>query len=196
MVELECEPLVATTLRDGRAMTIRPLDEADRGALLAFGRALPHTDLLHLEDDFTNPETIARLVNARFAENWRQLVASIDDQMIGYSVVRRLPGWMQHVADVGLIISAGWRRLGVGTALAQSICDAARDLRVDKLIVEMLEEQSAGRAIFERLGFQVEGTFGCHVRDREGQCHNLIVMAYHAHRDPLPLAGGYDLMSS
>jgi L-amino acid N-acyltransferase YncA len=183
MVELEREPLARTMVRDGLVVTIRPLDEDDCAKLLAFGQALPHTDLLHLEDDFTNPEIIARLVNARLAENWRQLVASIDDQIIGYSVVRRLPGWMKHVADVGLIVDAQWRRHGLGTALAQSICDAARDLRVDKLIVEMLEEQSAGRAIFERLGFEVEGTFGCHVRDRKGQCHNLIVMAYHAQRD-------------
>jgi RimJ/RimL family protein N-acetyltransferase len=179
MVELEREPLMATVLRDGRVVTIRPLGEEDRAALLAFGRALPHTDLLHLEDDFTNPETIARLVNARFAVNWRQLVVSVDDVIVGYSVVRRLPGWMKHVAEIGLIVSAGWRRDGLGTVLAHSICDAARELESDKLVVEMLEEQSAGRAIFERLGFQVEGTFGCHVRDRQGQCHNLIVMANH-----------------
>jgi L-amino acid N-acyltransferase YncA len=179
MVELERESFATTRLRDGRVVTIRPLDEEDHAALLAFGRALPHTDLLHLEDDFTNPEIITRFINARFAENWRQLVASIDDQIIGYSVVRRLPGWMKHVAEVGLIVSAGWRRHALGAALAQAICDAAHDLQVDKLVVEMLEEQCAGRAIFERLGFQVEGTFGCHVRDRLGQCHNLILMACH-----------------
>jgi L-amino acid N-acyltransferase YncA len=190
MVELECEPLVPTLLRDGRAVVIRPLDEDDYPRLLAFGRALPRTDLLRLEDDFTNPDIVARLVNARFAENWRQLVASIDDQIIGYSVVRRLSGWMKHVADVGLIVDAGWRRHGLGTALAQSICGAARDLRADKLIVEMLEEQSAGRAIFERLGFRIEGTFGCHVRDREGRCYNLIVMGYYADRARLPFENG------
>jgi L-amino acid N-acyltransferase YncA len=196
MVELEREPAVTTLLRDGQVVTIRPIDEADRTALLAFGRALPHADLLHLEDDFTNPEIITRLVNARFAENWRQLVASIDDRIIGYSVVRRQPGWMKHVAGIGLVVGAGWRHLGLGTALAETICDAARDLHVEKLIVEMLEEQSAGRAIFEGLGFRVEGSFGCHVRDREGQCHNLIIMAHHAHHDPPPVRGGYDLMSS
>jgi RimJ/RimL family protein N-acetyltransferase len=196
MIEMEREPFATATLCGGQVVTIRSLDEDDCARLLAFGRALSHTDLLHLEDDFTQPEIIARLINARFAENWRQLVASIDDQIIGYSVVRRLPGWMKHVADVGLIVGADWRRHGLGTALAESICDAARDLQVDKLIVEMLEEQSAGRAIFERLGFRVEGTFGCHVRDREGQCHNLIVMAYHAHPDPLPSRGSYDLISS
>jgi L-amino acid N-acyltransferase YncA len=179
MVELERESVMATALRDGRVVTIRPLGEEDRAALLAFGRALPHPDLLHLEDDFTTLETIARLVNARFAENWRQLVVTIGDLIIGYSVVRRLPGWSKHVAEIGLIVSAGWRRCGLGTTLAQAICDAARELQVDKLVVEMLEEQCAGRAIFGRLGFQVEGTFGCHVRDRQGQCHNLIVMACH-----------------
>jgi RimJ/RimL family protein N-acetyltransferase len=185
MVKLECVPFERATLRDGQVATIRPLNEDDCARLLAFGRGLPRTDLFHLEDDFTNPEIIVRLVNARFAENWRQLVVSIDDQIVGYSVVRRLPGWMKHVAEVGLIVGAGWRRHGLGTALARSICDAAGDLRVDKLIVEMIEEQSAGRAIFERLGFRVEGTLVCHVRDRQSQCHNLIVMAYHAHSDYL-----------
>jgi hypothetical protein len=43
----------------------------------------------------------------------------------------------------------------------------------------MVEEQSAARAICERLGFQLEGRFGCHVRDRQGRCHNLVVRAFH-----------------
>jgi ribosomal protein S18 acetylase RimI-like enzyme len=179
MVELERERFAATVLRDGRLVTIRPLDESDCAALLAFGRALPHDDLLFLQDDFASPETIARLVNARFAEHWRQLIASIGDMIIGYTAVRRLPGWSSHVADIGLIVSAGWRRYGLGTALAQAIFDVACDLAAEKLIVEMLETQMAGQAIFERLGFRVEGTLSSHACDREGQRHNLIVMAHH-----------------
>jgi ribosomal protein S18 acetylase RimI-like enzyme len=178
MFELEREPFATSVLRDGRAVMIRPLDEVDRPALLAFGRALPHGDLLYLEDDLASPELVERLVNAHFAENWRQFVAATGDLIIGYAAVRRLPGWSSHVADIGLIVSAGWRRLGVGTALAQTIFDAARELQAAKLIVEMLEEQCAGRAIFERLGFGVEGTFVKHARDRYDQRHNLIVMAY------------------
>jgi ribosomal protein S18 acetylase RimI-like enzyme len=166
-------------LRDGRVVAIRPLDEADRSALLAFGRALPQDDLLYLETDFASPEMIARLVNACCAENWRQLVASVDDQIIGYGAVRRQPGWSSHVGDISLLVSAGWRRYGLGTALAQAIVDAARNLQLDKLIVEMLETQTAGRAIFDRLGFQVEGRFGHHARDRQGQRHALVVMAYY-----------------
>lgn len=177
MVELEREAYIHSALRDGRVVTIRPLDELDRRALLAFGRALPQGDLQYLEHDLTSPEMIARLINARFAENWRQIVAVAGDQIIGYAALRRLPGWSCHVANINLIVSAGWRRYGLGSALAQSLLEAAHELQIDKLTVEMLETQRASRAIFERLGFHIEGQLSGHACDRQGQRHTLIVMA-------------------
>jgi RimJ/RimL family protein N-acetyltransferase len=120
-------------------LTIRPLDELDRPALLAFGRALPYGDLLYLADD--------------------------------------LPGWSRHVAGINLIVSAGWRRNGLGTALAQALVETGLDLQIDKLIVEIIETKRAGRAIFDRLGFQIEGQFSSHACDRQGRRHTLIVMA-------------------
>jgi RimJ/RimL family protein N-acetyltransferase len=166
-------------LQDGRVISIRPLDEGDYTALLAFGAALPQDDLLYLENDFQSPDIIRRLVNAAAAENWRQIVALADGAIVGYSAVRRLSGWSSHVADIHLTVSDGWRRSGLGTAMAQAVFDAARDLGVSKVIVEMMERQNAGRAIFERLGFRVEGTLNQHARDRHGQRHNLLILAYH-----------------
>jgi RimJ/RimL family protein N-acetyltransferase len=171
------EPIVL--LQDGRAVTVRPLAESDRAALLHFGAALHEDDWMYLEDDLRNPDIITRLVNASGAENWRQIIALNDGIIVGYSALRRLPGWSSHVGDIQLVVGDGWRRTGLGTALAQAIFDAARDLAVDKLIVEMLSEHIAGRAIFRRLGFRVEGTFTDHARDRGGQKHDLIVLAYH-----------------
>jgi GNAT superfamily N-acetyltransferase len=154
MVERDGKPLAATVLGDEQILVIRPLGEEDQAALFAFGAALPPDDLLYLEDDFQNSEIITRLINACLAENWRQIVAMAGDAIVGYSAVRRLPGWSNHAADVIVLIDAHWRRSGLGTALVQGIFDAARDLGVNKVIVEMLEEQQAGRAIFERLGFR------------------------------------------
>jgi ribosomal protein S18 acetylase RimI-like enzyme len=167
-------------LRQGSTITIRPLSDADRAPLLEFGRALPQDDWLYLEDDLRNPDIIMRLVNAYQAENWRQLVA-VDEQgkIAGYSAVRRLHGWSSHVADIQLIISEAWRRHGLGTWLAKSIFHAARDLGAAKVIVEILEEQTAGQAIFVRMGFHFEGRLIDHVRDRTGGKHNLVTLAYH-----------------
>ena len=166
-------------LRHGSDVIIRRLLEEDRVALLAFGAGLPEDDRLYLEDDLQSQEIITRLVNAHAAENWRQIVALEGERIVGYGAVRQLSGWSSHVADIQLIISADLRREGLGTIMAQAIFDVARELGVAKVIVEMLEEQSFGRAIFERLGFRVEGTLSQHVRDRDGQQHNLLVLAYH-----------------
>jgi ribosomal protein S18 acetylase RimI-like enzyme len=170
----------SVVLRQGGTITIRSLMESDRSTLLEFGQGLPQDDWLYLENDLRNPDIIARLVNAHQAENWRQIVAVDENSLIvGYSAVRRLPGWSSHVADIQLIIAQEWRRLGLGTALARSIFDAARDLGAAKIIVEILEEQTAGQAIFVRMGFHFEGRLADHVRDRTGGRHNLVLLAYH-----------------
>ena len=179
MIDQRSEAFSKTVLRDGRTVIIRRLFEGDRAALLAFGAGLPEDDRLYLEDDLQSLEIITRLVNAAAAENWRQIVALEGERIIGYGAVRRLPGWSSHVADIQLLISADWRGEGLGTIMAQAIFDAARELRAAKVIVEIVEEQSHGRAIFERLGFRVEGALSGHVRDRHGQQHNLLVLAYH-----------------
>lgn len=174
------EAPTAVTLRDGKCVTIRPLAECDGPALLAFGKGLPVDDWQYLEDDLQRPEIITRLVNAHLAENWRQLVAvAPDGAIVGYAAVRRLPGWSSHVGDIQLIVSESYRRSGLGTALADAIFDAARELGVAKVIVEVMERQTGGAAIFQRLGFQIEGSFTDHARDRFGKHHNLLVLAYH-----------------
>lgn len=183
MMKQEIAPAQSVILHDGRVVTIRLLGEHDQAALLGFGSTLPQDDWQYLPEDLQNPDIITRLVNAHAAANWRQIVAVAGDgAIVGYSSVRLLPGWSNHVADIRLIVGCAYRRSGLGTALAPAIFDAARDLGVSKVIVEMLAEQTSGQAIFERLGFHVEGRLSEHARDRFGNRHDLLIMAYHVQR--------------
>ena len=166
------------TVQD-RMVTIRSLEEHDHDALLAFGHTLPQDDWLYLRHDLQDPRTVARLATAHAAENWRQIVAVVDDEVVGYANVRLLPGWSDHVGDIHLSVSQEWRRSGVGTVLAQTIIDAASGLGLAKVIVEVIEKQHAGQAIFERLGFQVEGLLHNHMRDHNGETHNLVILAFY-----------------
>lgn len=178
------EASTAKTLRDGRTVTIRPITEADRPALQSFGSTLPTNDSLYLEDDFQSPDIIARLTNAAAAEHWRQFVAeAADGTIVGYTSVRRLPGWSNHVADIYLVVAGGWRHAGLGAALAGTIFAAARDLEAAKVIVQMLDDQVDGRDIFLHLGFEVEGTLRKHAHDRNGQVHDLLILSYHIDQD-------------
>ncbi|WP_129627067.1 GNAT family N-acetyltransferase [Candidatus Oscillochloris fontis] len=172
----EAESRVA--LKDGRTITIRPLMDQDRVALISFGLGLPKNDLLYLEDDFQNPEIISRLINANAAENWRQIVAvTDDDSIVAYTAALRMPGWSYHVANVRLIVDRAWRRSGLGMAMAQTIVEVARENGATKVTVEMLAAQTAGQAIFRRLGFVVEGQLARHAIDRDGNLHDIVLMS-------------------
>jgi hypothetical protein len=144
-------------LRDGRRVCLRPLTPIDGPALLAFGRALPYDDDQPITDDWRNPEIINWLINATLLEHWRQLVATSGDIIVGYGAALRLPGWSDHVAEIYLIVSRGWRHAGLDAVLAPLLLDAARDLGATKAIVELLSQQPE-QFIFERLGFRAEGT--------------------------------------
>lgn len=165
-------------LKDGRSVTIRPLQESDRASMMTFGASLPKNDLQYLEDDFNSPEIIGRLVNAAQAENWRQVVAITDvDQIVAYGAALQLPGWSHHVADIRLIVLPEWRRSGLGVQMAQAIVEAARELGVSKVTVDMLAAQTAGQAIFGRLGFAVEGQLARHASDRDGNLQDVVIMS-------------------
>jgi RimJ/RimL family protein N-acetyltransferase len=133
---------------------------------------------MYLEDDFTHPEIIARLANASYAENWRQIVAATDSgEIVGYTAALRMPGWSNHVANIRLIVQPSYRRSGLGMQLAQAIVDAARDLGATKVTVDMLAALTAGQAIFSRLGFAVEGQLARHAIDRDGNLHDIVIMS-------------------
>ncbi len=168
----------AIALRDGRAVAIRALAASDNSALQAFGQALPDDEWLYLQHDLRNHESVNRLVGARDAEHWRQIVGvDAEGQVAAYGAVQLLPGRSSHVADIQMIVGGNWRRSGLGTALAHRLVYEARALGATKVIVDMVDTQDAGRSIFERLGFREEGRLISHARGRDGNWYNLLVLA-------------------
>jgi ribosomal protein S18 acetylase RimI-like enzyme len=163
---------------DGSQVVIRRLREEDLDGLLAFGAALPKDDWLYLDIDLQTQATIIRLINAVEARNWRQLVAVDGSQIVGYANVRQLPGWKRHVGDIALVVRDDYRHRGVGSALAAALLDAAAEMSLDKLIVEVVEEQDAGQLIFKRIGFSTEGRLVNHAVDYLEHPRNLVLLSY------------------
>jgi ribosomal protein S18 acetylase RimI-like enzyme len=51
-----------------------------------------------------------------------------------------------------------------------------------KLVVEVDAEQGAALALFTHLGFSGEALLENHIRDRQGQLRDLMVLAHHVDR--------------
>ena len=62
--------------------------------------------------------------------------------------------------------------------LAAEIFDLARSIGLKKVTAQMTTEQTAARAAFERLGFQVEAMLSDWVEDRRGRSRDLLIMSY------------------
>ena len=146
-------------------------------ALLAFFGSLPDGDLTFIKEDVVDPDVVRSWTTG---ENQGSRWISLDDgQVSGYVAVQRLPGWSDHVGDVRLVVAPGARGTGVGRDLARHALVYAVEAGMTKLVVEVVAEQGAALALFTGLGFTGEALLRDHIRGRDGQLRDLMVLAHH-----------------
>jgi len=95
-------------------------------------------------------------------------VAETDGSIIGrLSIARDVHPASDHVADVGLMVDRGHRRLGAGTALMVEAERWARQVGVRKLELHVFPYNEAAIALYEGLGYEREGFRRRHYRRGE-----------------------------
>ena len=80
------------------------------------------------------------------------------------------------VADLGMLVAAGWRGRGVGTALLAEAVRRAREAGAHKVALQVWPHNAAAIALYERFGFQREGYLTRHYRRRSGELWDAVVM--------------------
>ena len=80
------------------------------------------------------------------------------------------------VADLGMLVAAGWRGRGVGTALLDEAVRRAREAGAHKIALQVWPHNTAAIALYERFGFQREGYLRRHYRRRSGELWDAVVM--------------------
>jgi ribosomal protein S18 acetylase RimI-like enzyme len=159
-------------------------------ALVRFFAALPEGDRTFIKEDVTDPDVV-RSWTAEDAggRRWLALTGAegdtdreADREVVAYLAVRRLPGWSDHVGEVRLVVGPAARGTGLGRRLARHALAQAVESGLSKLVVEVVAEQGAALALFTDLGFSGEALLEEHIRDREGQLRDLLVLAHHVGR--------------
>jgi RimJ/RimL family protein N-acetyltransferase len=82
-----------------------------------------------------------------------------------------------HVADLGLMVAAGWRRRGIGRALLAQAVDWARESGIRKLELHVFPHNEPAIALYESFGFEREGYRRAHYRRGTGYV-DAVLMAY------------------
>ncbi len=98
--------------------------------------------------------------------------------MVGYSTIHQDDlEWTQHVADLRVAIATTERGSGLGRLLIREGFNVALSLNVSRVTAHMTTDQIASRNLFQELGFQNEALLKDHVCDKNGDHHDLLIMA-------------------
>jgi len=104
-------------------------------------------------------------------------VAESPEGIVGrLSIARDAHPASRHVADLGLMVAAPYRRRGIGTALLGAAVQWAREVGVRKLELHVFPYNQAAISLYERFGFRQEGYRREHYR-RENGYVDAILMA-------------------
>jgi ribosomal protein S18 acetylase RimI-like enzyme len=164
--------------------TIRELTPSDADHLVEFFAALSEEDRTFIREDLSD-EAATRSLAAQGGLRWVAVGDVSADGLPadaavieGYSAVIRLPGWSDHVGELRLVTRPTRRRAGLGRALAQHALIGALRAGMRKVVVELAVDQEYAIAMFSGLGFTGEALLRDHIRDRNGQLRDLVVLAH------------------
>ena len=108
-------------------------------------------------------------------------VAERDGSIVGRLSLGRDPHpASRHVADLGLMVAASFRRHGIGRALLQQSVEWAREVGIRKLELHVFPHNEGAIALYEGFGFRREGYRQAHYR-RGRDYVDAILMAYDVH---------------
>jgi len=105
------------------------------------------------------------------ADSVYTLVGVIDEQLVGMVTVVTYPNRprRRHVGTIAICVHGDWQGKGVGGAMMRAILDLADNwLNLTRLELEVYADNEAAIRLYERFGFEVEGTLRQHAfRDGE-----------------------------
>jgi ribosomal protein S18 acetylase RimI-like enzyme len=158
------------------APVIVRLERAQLDAVRAFVGGLPDEDMTFIKEDVRDPSVVEGWCAA--GDRARRLVAIDGDRIIGLVSVIPLHGWSAHVGEMRLVVDAQARRQGLGRKLASRALGEAADLGLEKVVVEVVAEQEHAIGMLNDLGFRAEALLERHIRDRDGDVRDLLVLAH------------------
>lgn len=157
---------------------VRPMTDQDGGVLMEFARGLPAHDTLYMRRDITRQTGVDMWIKDLKAGVIYSLLAEDEHGVVGYSTVNLNElEWTRHVADLRVATAARARGCGLGRLLAREAFNIALALGIEKLFARMTPDQEGARILFQELGFQPEALLRDHVKDRDGNYHDLLLKA-------------------
>jgi len=155
------------TLRDGSAVTIRPIRPEDEPLLVAFHRTLSQESVylryFHMMS-LSARTAHERLIRICFTDYAREMAlvadrrdpASGEHAVLAVARLSRIHG--RNQAEFSMLVSDPHQHQGLGTELLRLLLEIGRDEGLERVTAEVLHENRAMQRVCEKLGFRLRPT--------------------------------------
>jgi len=165
-------------LKDGTGVTLRLTREDDEQKILEMFQRFSEEDCWFLDEDVTD----RKLINSRIKEinrdRFKSIVAQIEDRIIALGLLKREQhGSQSHIGTIIICVDPQFRENRLGTWILLDLINLAMETGLEKLTMSLVRDRDALviRGI-KSLDFFEEARFREHVKDMDGQTHDLVVM--------------------
>lgn len=187
---LEKYPL-KTRLKDGTAVTIRPLGKRDAAALQKFFYAVPEPERLFIERPVTDKKFFTQTCAKIDPNQDFTLLMLHGAKIIGWiNLHQRQGGWRRHIGRITLLTHPNYRGRDVSLRLLEEIISAARYLGLWKLEAELTADRKIAIRSLETLGFHQLWLLPDYVIDMTRQTHDFLLMGLDLKTDEEYAAAG------
>lgn len=149
------------TAKDGRKVVLRAIRWEDLDDCIDFINSLVEEGAEILRDTNVTREEEADWLGSRLARiEKRQLigvVAEVDGKVIANSEVEKRGSFMSHLGYLGIAIRKGYRGIGIGTKLIQTLINESKKMGLEILVLDVFEVNQPAKALYKKMGFKEVG---------------------------------------
>ncbi len=90
-------------------------------------------------------------------DNSFYLVAEVNGRVVANSVLRKREGYSSHVGSLGIIIKNGFRDVGIGTEMLNTLIAKAETIDLEMLTLSVFSSNARAYHVYEKVGFREVG---------------------------------------
>ncbi len=166
------------TLKNGKRVMFRFLNETDREALIQMFHEAPDEDVRFLKQDVKDPKLVNVWVDNLDYRKVLPLVA-VDlesNRIIADATLHRGKHAAKHIGEIRIFVGRGFRNLGLGSLMLEEILNLALQENLMWVKAEILAEHKKVIKAFRAKGFDQKCSLDDYFIRKDGVTHDVVLM--------------------
>lgn len=166
------------TLKNGKRVMLRFLNEQDRDGLVQMFLEAPEEDTRFLKQDVKD----AKLVNYWLDHiNYRKVLPLVavnleNNRLVADATLHRGKHAAKHLGEIRIFVSRPFRNLGLGSSMLEELINLAMKEGLLWLKAEIIAEHKKVIKAFREKGFETRATLEDFFIRKDGMTHDVVLM--------------------